>query len=54
MLEFIVMGQIPGTQLQITFIWIQYFMATALVMGLMYADLKLIKLRLHQNRSSQD
>lgn len=39
MLEFIVLGQIPGTDIQITFAWF----AVALLCGLIWADMKLHK-----------
>lgn len=41
MLEFIVLGQIPGTHLQITFAWC----VLALFIGLLWIDLKI-----HRNR----
>ncbi len=45
MLEFIVLGHIPGSQLQITFAWVQNFLLILLMLDLVWLDLKLVHIR---------
>lgn len=45
MLEFIVLGQIPGTHIQITFAWC----VVVLLIGLVWLDLKI-----HRNHKNSD
>ncbi len=45
MLDFIVLGHIPATQLQITIAWLQYFSVILLLLYLIRLDLKLVHIR---------
>lgn len=47
MLEFIVLGQIPGTHFQITFAWF----ALGLLAGLIWVDYKIHRSHKHAGRS---